>query len=788
MAAQGLMHLKPGTGKPGATDTTPAMILPKQAAPRMPTRKVTGQPALLTPGEYVLNPQAANPLDAIVEEYENTGLVDGQEPTPKLLAIIQQVMAGGDEQGDPDEAMEGHAGGGIVQGIKDLFTPNNVLQNRREVEAMKAGTYQGQPEPAPAPAGTPSSSLAQPGTAPAAGQGITNAITALSGRKAQIDRVVNEAQGYAGGGVIKNGFEPTMRNVGGNPESVQYRGARPASTSFTTNSGLRSPSTALTNPVNTAMSPTPVNPSVSTGMAGKQLVTAPKAPVYTGPSPGTINVPPGGFSPEPAYDPNLKAKADAQAAKMQAARANLGNNGMGGNAPPVGPPPEMNMPGNSNASNAAATGAAVASRGLPLTGMAAKALGGVGAMLYSPNVGEGSDKVSNNQGFTDPGFGDSMKRHNDVLQRRGTTGKPPLPNNVGIDKPTPAMSVPASGGSLSNQRVGYNLDSQGGIEKVTGGKVAPINAGLNILPSGANINRPGSNIESAMDFARNMEGDSFLGSRQTKADGTLWNGPATAAQKLEAYNRLTGQTSAPAMGAGMPGVRTNVYGQIAPAIQEPSKWEMDTAAWNATHGSGDLRKTDQLRYANLLDRQKRSRDLQGQGPLTPEGLLKNQTDQQHNAMGLAELQSGMDYRNKHLQLEQDRLGRNENPANDYLKGLYGDLDKARQAGDTAQYGNILKMIQQINPPKTDKTEGVKWLSEKAADGSDKHFRIENGVKVYASSRTPQRVSQIQQGIEAGRAAGLSNKQILLKLQQGLLNANANPDEFSDLWAQLGDEQ
>jgi hypothetical protein len=284
----------------------------------------------------------------------------------------------------------------------------------------------------------------------------------------------------------------------------------------------------------------------------------------------------------------------------------------------------------------------------------------------------------------------------------------------------------------------YAIDAQGNASRSLGGKTAMMPP-INTVPAGVNALKPGSNPERAMNFATGLKGDSFLGKQ----------GQASAAQKLDAYNRMmgaSGEDGTPAMTGGVP-IRTNVYGQPVPTIEEPSNWQMQTGAWNASIGTGASRKADMLRYANLAEQQKQSRALQGQGQITPDDIMKNETERQKNAMGLAELQSGIDYRNRKLGMEQARLnnGDNGDPSASYLKGLYTVMEEAWKQGDTVKQDAAWQEIQKVMPKK----EAGKRTITKVGEPGRESFVDENGQIIPDAFK-----AQINQRISDARAKNI----------------------------------
>ena len=178
--------IRQGGGKPAPSDTVNAK---------------------LTPGETVipkeLSEEALAPLVALYQRQDHLT----QQDIEQFLYPILQNLEGG-EEGMACGGRVGYAGGGgVVQTIKDMFTSENVLRNRREVQQMKDGTYQGQPEPAPTqPAETQPAPVATgQGNQP---RGVEKAIKELTGRKQQIDNAVNEAQGFVLGGQASIADEP----------------------------------------------------------------------------------------------------------------------------------------------------------------------------------------------------------------------------------------------------------------------------------------------------------------------------------------------------------------------------------------------------------------------------------------------------------------------------------------------------------------------------------------------------------------------------------------------------
>lgn len=107
-------------------------------------------------GEGILSAQAMDALQAIVEEYERTGLVDGKPPGPELLAIIQSMSASheqaetmhGGEEGEVEGfcagGRTGYAFGGVVDWIGNQvqggpgswFENPNIAKTRAQIAAM----------------------------------------------------------------------------------------------------------------------------------------------------------------------------------------------------------------------------------------------------------------------------------------------------------------------------------------------------------------------------------------------------------------------------------------------------------------------------------------------------------------------------------------------------------------------------------------------------------------------------------------------------------------------------
>ena len=199
-------------GKPGKTDTINAVASAKHSG--QPSRPVeadpNGEPIMLAPNEIIVNAKdSQNHLEPLVDEAAKTGTVSAKSLARHVMPIIKSLVkpkgleSGGavdntlaslypPSQPTPfdDKSQEGFEGGGLIQGVKDLFTDKNVLRNRREVEEMKAGTYKTPEEKAPA------EEVKQPDMTPPS---LGNTYRALRDRKAQIDA----ASGYEAGGVMK---------------------------------------------------------------------------------------------------------------------------------------------------------------------------------------------------------------------------------------------------------------------------------------------------------------------------------------------------------------------------------------------------------------------------------------------------------------------------------------------------------------------------------------------------------------------------------------------------------
>jgi hypothetical protein len=536
-----LPAIRKGGGKPGKTDTKRAFISPSPTGqetrrigagmPPIPLAKKqpippNAQGAALTPNEIVLDVNAAKILNSLVEQYEKTGQAD-----PALtLRLIQAVKAKGDETGDRGEGQEGYAGGGMVQAIKDFFTPANVLNSRRDLAALKAGTYVGAgsgpqgPQPAHDAGNAYTGQVAPPmaaGPAPTqSAQGgmptLGGAVSALSGRKAQIDKAIADAEGYDKGGKVR--YIPDY--------AQQFQGT-PATAAWAEKKRYDE----FNNP-----------PTIGLDMTNWQ-----------------------------AENPDVVR--------------------MGRTA--ITPPAQM-------PAMAATTPAA----GGTLTGTR--------TLLKNPN------------------------------------------------DPTSTATVTSS--------PAYSVDAQGKTTRTLSGQSAVMPA-INTLPAGTNINQSGNTIEAAKRFADNMEGGSFLGNRQTKGDGTLWNGPASASEKLDAYNRLTGQGG---QSGGMPSFYSDQ--ELRANDLRPTHWEMDTARVNA--GRGDRNFADKAKLAGLMERDKAATDMlktAGGMPLTQKDMLEHQDRQATQANTGRQMEIMNDYRKGEI-----------------AKGQYGEQMQAMELADRQALAKLPK--------------------------------------------------------------------------------------------------
>jgi hypothetical protein len=252
-------------GKPGKTDTIPAIASARHAG--QPSRPVVkdpnGEPILLAPDEIIINAKDAQAhIEPLVDEASRTGTVNKEAIVKHILPVIKRLvkpgkgMKDGGEVPQPypnawtksgiqlspevqaelagtkmpfdDKSQESFEKGGIVQSLKDLFTDENVLRNRREIEAMKKGTYKGAEEK-PEPEAT-----AQPVKQDMTPPSLGNTYNAIKNRGKQID----EASGWEDGGIINAptnpvvyGKRPVLKRMrgfegGGEPRLIQTEGER----------------------------------------------------------------------------------------------------------------------------------------------------------------------------------------------------------------------------------------------------------------------------------------------------------------------------------------------------------------------------------------------------------------------------------------------------------------------------------------------------------------------------------------------------------------------------------
>lgn len=348
-------------------------------------------------------------------------------------------------------------------------------------------------------------------------------------------------------------------------------------------------------------------------------------PVYEGPLPGTINVPPGGFSnTEP-----LAGGLDAAASKMTAGGAlrGIANSGIGKAAGLAGlgvglgqalgqvkdaslfPSSAYGEYANMLEGRGDKEGAANARRqqGESANMTVGRGLGAVGNIIKSnlPQAPFDTNALKNipsipNSKFSLPGL---------FAKNPDNAVAPPNPAaqvNVGQQKPAPAqpglpkpeqfnaMARP-SGGSATSGNIVYNADAQGNVEKSVGGNVVPMD-GLGRLSQDAPLasGLTYSGVQKGLNAINSLQGDTFLGEQS----------PATAAAKLALYNGMTGQGGG-GQGYAMP---------AAPALPDsPSNWELDTARVNAER-SGRNSPT-RMAYEDLLRRKAAAEGIQGQSAL-----------------------------------------------------------------------------------------------------------------------------------------------------------------------------
>lgn len=467
---------------PGVADLIPASVAGKMAGAGM-----AGAGLLLNSEEAgagsdqpTYPPGSPEWQQFVDSPQRNAQVVQSRKPVPPSAPLPSPTGPGG--YTGPVNEVRGYAGGGgVVQVIKDMFTPENVLRNRREVEAMKAGTYQGQTiegeykrveEPAPT---QPAPVATGQGNPP---RGVEKAVKALTGRKQQIDKAVRDATGYAKGGEIP---EPTMNN---------------------------------------AMTGSPVG-STPGGFVGQ-------APGVANPSPAPTALP-GPVTLDRTFDD--RARENIKRKIMPSHPLINPNIGLSGTI-------DDYWGGDANPSPSPTSPQSVAD-------VAAKVAGTPSSSLANQPANVGIDMTN-------------WKAENPDLAIK----KPDPVNDALLGNPP---TVPRQAGSMGNKRVGYNVDAQGGNEKVVDGKVVPINTAVNSVPSGVNINQPGSNPERAMAAVNSLKGDSFFGKQ----------GQASAAQKAALYNGL--------MNAGQEGEsQPQGVAGVARRLQSatPSRYEQEIKARN----------------------------------------------------------------------------------------------------------------------------------------------------------------------------------------------------------------
>lgn len=346
--AQALMAVRRG-GKPQAVDTVPGVVRggARTAQSRVVDEPRPGdKPVLIAPGEIINNQEiSADVVAPMVAEYTERGTVDGKKPSPSVERWLQSLQARqGEEQAEGE--VEGFAGGGVAGLLGHLFESETQRKTRQDLEAMTAGTYQGQPPvaaPAPAPAPVPA--------APAPAGGVSRALNALQGRTGQVDAAERKAvEGFARGGLVN----PSMQD--------QLKALEPQLRDMT----ARNPANPVEYaPPATAPAKPPLELVPKGGEVGNGIPYQPASPPDTSrlelEQPSAAQQ--GGGK---AYDPAISKDGLERVRKMDAARA--------AGAPPA--PPEAPP-----AASAAARGVSAVSR----------VLGGAGLLLYPPEAGAGSD-------------------------------------------------------------------------------------------------------------------------------------------------------------------------------------------------------------------------------------------------------------------------------------------------------------------------------------------------------------------------------------------------------------
>ena len=449
--------IRQGGGKPAPSDTVNAK---------------------LTPGETVVSKELSEEaLAPLVALYQRQGHLTQQDIEQFLYPILQNLKGG--EEGMNGGGRVGYAGGGgVVQTIKDMFTPANVLKNRREVGAMKNGTYQSQTEPAETPQAEPQAAPAQ--TAPAMGgvegMGVPSAVRVLGGRGAQIDKAVKEAQGYVQGGrVAENPIQRLQRQVAEMPgKLIDSLKADPSAQAYS-----QAVNKALANQpaptVETAPTPVAYKAGQAVGDVAQSLQSAPKFIAKVANVAGNV----------------VQQKANEFSAGMN-------NQPMASIAPPTPaqsvatvaakvagtPSPSLANPAGTNPAKvktAEEPGAAISAR--------SSQPDPVSAALLEPAKPPGTGMVTNRQGRTVTVVGNE-----EPLRQNG--------GEQGSYSEIPAGTSPFPMDKLGNPQANPQIRTN--------------------LP-------PGNTVERAKDYVDNMQGGTFLGKQE----------PASATQKLAMYDALT---------------------------------------------------------------------------------------------------------------------------------------------------------------------------------------------------------------------------------------------------------
>lgn len=395
-------------------------------------------------------------------------------------------------------------------------------------------------------------------------------ILAADERERPGENEAGEMEGYARGGLVPASFSDQMRSL--EPELRQMAARNPA------------------NPIEYSPPSPPAKPalelvpkgaeSVGNGIPYSRPVTPLDATTDLGASPNTSPQPPAGHS-----DPRVNRAAAAEP--------------LGGGKPPPKVDPLGEMAKRSMETEVVRGGGGfrdprIASPKAVGAGLGVRALSGLGAALYSQDVGAGSDVVPGRDAWLA-----SPERHNAVLRNRSGAAAPAAapqqsaqPESFGPSAPAGLLRGTASGAAFANEGNPFDLSTrqetrgyrQGAGDTVMRADGRPMGGSFAALGSVTDAATGQKAVATPSGVATyDPSGAMRYSSPMTQA--------ADAAAAREGFGDAAGYMAA------LPALR-QAQAEAAQRPEAPSRWALDTAAWNASHGSN--RGADKARLQGLL--------------------------------------------------------------------------------------------------------------------------------------------------------------------------------------------